>query len=335
MPIVRFINQTPVELIDHVLWSFGDGSDSTAINPPDHVYPPGYFNVSLTAWLTPPSHGTKVIQITSPGSLFPNFSYVQNSATQVSFTNSTANSILWDWNFGDGGPHGNVANPVHVYSSSADYTVTLSVNGGYASTSQVISLRPVASFSYTPIDSTTVSFLDTSIKFPSTWSWNFGDGSSSSVQNPTHVYSTSGVYPVTLTVNGDSTKTRSVNTVGYPIITFTRPDGSPSTVDVISPALTMARGNTKGIFNAVTETSYTHSFSPEDTEWSELSETELDPIGLTYYSWEEAVNYYPPDMLGKIMYMHIISENTYYEMKFTSWTSGGGGGFSYTRQRIS
>lgn len=343
MPIVRFINRTPVGLIDHVLWSFGDGSDSTAINPPDHIYPPGYFNVSLTAWYAPPlQQETKTEQITSPGYLYPDFSYVQNGAAQVNFTNLTVNTVLWDWDFGDGSPHGTVANPEHTYSSAADYTVTLSVNGGYALTSKVLLLRPEANFSYTVVDTTTVNFIDTSIKFPSSWSWNFGDGSSSSVQNPSHIYQAPGIYPVTLTVNGDSTRTRSVNTSpSYPLVSFTRPEYSPGTIDIVSPALHMARGNTRGIFNAVTETSYERVYSPADTLWSNPSDTALDPLGLSYFPWEEAVYYYPGlYMVGKYMYMHILSEDSYYEVIFTSWTQGagsgvsGGGGFSYTRQRL-
>lgn len=337
MPTVRFINQTPVELIDHVLWSFGEDSTSTEINPPDHYYPPGYFDVSLTAWLTTSQQETKEKQITVPGYLYVDFSYVMDldSTVQVSFTDLSDSAVIqWDWNFGDGS-HSNVKNPVHIYNTLNNYTVTLNVNGGFASASQTIYMLPEADFNYTVVDSTTVNFIDTSIRSPSTWHWDFGDSSSSTVQNPSHVYQIPGVYPVTLTLNGDSTKTKTVDTslIG---VTFTRPDWSPEIVDIISSSVHMARGNTQGIYNAVTESSYGHYYSPANTEWSNLFvEAQPDPTTLSYNNWESAVEAYPPSMVGLIIYMHIISENRYFEMHFTSWTSGSGGGFSYTRYEIS
>jgi PKD repeat protein len=67
------------------------------------------------------------------------------------------------------------------------------------------------------------SFLDGSSGGPTSWEWDFGDGSTSSDQLPTHSYSAPGVYEVTLTVgNGTSTSTYSrvipvgnVGTVGF------------------------------------------------------------------------------------------------------------------------
>jgi PKD repeat protein len=53
---------------------------------------------------------------------------------------------------------------------------------------------------------TVVNFTDLSAKATS-WSWDFGDGTSSTLQNPTHAYNAAGVYTVKLTVNGSSTKT--------------------------------------------------------------------------------------------------------------------------------
>lgn len=70
----------------------------------------------------------------------------------------------------------------------------------------------VASFTYqptTPTTATPVNFTDTSEPSPTAWTWDFGDPASgaannSTVQNPTHIYSTSGQYTVTLTVTGGS-----------------------------------------------------------------------------------------------------------------------------------
>ncbi len=47
----------------------------------------------------------------------------------------------------------------------------------------------------------TIQFHDASTGSPTSWYWNFGDGTNSSVQNPTHQYNNSGTYTVNLTVS--------------------------------------------------------------------------------------------------------------------------------------
>lgn len=59
---------------------------------------------------------------------------------------------------------------------------------------------PIASFSFEDQGEGTVAFLDQSGNEPVSWQWTFGDGASSSEQNPTHTYAISGNYQVCLTV---------------------------------------------------------------------------------------------------------------------------------------
>jgi PKD repeat protein len=65
---------------------------------------------------------------------------------------------------------------------------------------------PIAAFEATPLSGSrpfTVQFFDRSRGAPTTYSWNFGDGSpSSSLRNPSHVYTELGTFDVTLTVSG-------------------------------------------------------------------------------------------------------------------------------------
>ncbi len=62
---------------------------------------------------------------------------------------------------------------------------------------------PVAAFTGTPVSGNyplDVSFTDQSTYSPTTWSWTFGDGGTSTVQNPSHTYTAAGTYTVSLTV---------------------------------------------------------------------------------------------------------------------------------------
>ncbi len=73
---------------------------------------------------------------------------------------------------------------------------------------------PVADFTATPVSGVAplaVSFSDTSTEYPTAWLWTFGDGATSTAQNPSHTYSTAGIYDVSLRVTnaaGSNTKLR-------------------------------------------------------------------------------------------------------------------------------
>jgi uncharacterized protein (TIGR02145 family) len=130
----------------------------------------------------------------------------------VNFTDqSTNNPTSWLWNFGDGNSS-TMQNPEHTYQNEGDYTVELSVmnlfGGGYAVKENYISVTsggnlPVADFTATPTSGTaplTVNFTDQSTNNPISWLWNFGDGNSSTMQNPVHTYQNEGDYTVELSV---------------------------------------------------------------------------------------------------------------------------------------
>ena len=62
---------------------------------------------------------------------------------------------------------------------------------------------PIADFTWTQVtDTLEVQFTDTSMNEIDSWTWDFGDGNSSTAQNASHTYATSGSYIVTLTVSG-------------------------------------------------------------------------------------------------------------------------------------
>ena len=74
------------------------------------------------------------------------------------------------------------------------YQAVLAVGGGGSA--------PVAAFTGTPTSGTvplTVQFTDQSTNSPTSWAWTFGDGGTSTAQNPSHQYTATGTYTVSLT----------------------------------------------------------------------------------------------------------------------------------------
>jgi PKD repeat protein len=75
---------------------------------------------------------------------------------------------------------------------------------------------PKASFTFTPaapVTGQTVTFTDTSTGSPTAWLWNFGDGATSTLRNPTHVYATAGRFTVTLRASNASGSNKTSRTV--------------------------------------------------------------------------------------------------------------------------
>jgi chitodextrinase len=97
-----------------------------------------------------------------------------------------------------------------TYSYRVDSTDAAGNVSGYSNVATATTLAstasaPVAAFNGTPTSGAgplPVNFTSTSTGTIGTYSWNFGDGSTSSAQNPSHTYAANGRYTVTLTVSG-------------------------------------------------------------------------------------------------------------------------------------
>ena len=195
-------------------WNFGDGTTSSAQNPPVHTYSvAGTYTVTLTASGTCESktrtYPVRVCNaITADFTATPNKGYAPLAVTFADTSTGTVTS--WLWNFGDGTTSSAQNPPVHTYSAAGTYTVTLTATGPCGSNTRPYSVtvcNPItANFTATPNKGyvpLAVTFADTSTGSPTSWLWNFGDGTTSSAQNPpVHTYSAAGTYTVTLTATG-------------------------------------------------------------------------------------------------------------------------------------
>jgi chitodextrinase len=128
-----------------------------------------------------------------------------NFTTQVGSLASGGNFVSTD---SSGAAHDSLTLSGADLNSQAADTFTASVTGGTGSSSTqsvtINILRPaLASFTFVLVSPTgrSVNFTDTSQHHPTSWLWNFGDGQTSTQENPAHTYGAAGSYTVTLTVS--------------------------------------------------------------------------------------------------------------------------------------
>ena len=91
----------------------------------------------------------------------------------------------------------------------------------------------------------------------------------------------------------------------------------------------ITRANDGGqIFNIVKESAANKNSSPAGTTWSIGSIDEINSLSFT--NFRAAVGK-PKDVVGKNLVMHLVDDNIYLSVKFTSWSDGQKGGFAYSR----
>lgn len=204
------IDQLTVSLTDNSsdnveqwLWDFGDGTTSTMQNPVHTYASPGTYTICLT--VTNSCTSSQICLDVTVTCVNPTASFiVQTNLSTVAFTDFSGPDITqWFWNFGDG-TTSTEQNPVHTYTESGIYTVCLVVTNDcgsaqYCEAVQIDCPGPVADFTLQS-NTYTVTFTDNSQNNPVAWAWDFGDGTNSSLQNPTHIYAQTGNYTVCLTV---------------------------------------------------------------------------------------------------------------------------------------
>jgi len=250
-------------------WDFGDGSgaDKTSVNvvsPITHVYlHPGKYTVKLsvydigfpvTTWVSDTKSDYITVTNQPPVVSISGSPLTINARDRVGFSSVVSGDGItsYVWNFGDGkstpppGAEDQILRTTsNLYEANGTYTAHLLVtNDGGTTTSNGVTITvhpkaPVADFEATSARTGAkpfaVTFEDKTIYIGTidSFFWTFGDGGTSTEQNPMHVYVANGTYTVGLTVttiSGPSTETKT----GY-IVVLNSPVVCPTPVPTVEP----------------------------------------------------------------------------------------------------
>ncbi len=220
-------------------WNFGDSTIATIENPSHSYTKPGTYQVSLTVTSNQGSKGnvTKTIIINNK----PVIDFISNSISgcspfPVSFSDQsiTDDGSEYLWDFGDF-KLSTEKDPTHTFIANRSFTIKeiVTTKGGckdsLSKTSYITVLNvPVTDFSNsTACSNAIINFADKSTVLASkitSWFWDFGDGSTSNLQNPTHVYTKTGNYKLTLTstssIGCSNTLNKDLTINAKPIVQF-------------------------------------------------------------------------------------------------------------------
>lgn len=198
-------------------WDFGNGQTSTLQNPEVQFNTIGSYPVKLivaNTWLTDTLIIENYITIVNP--LIADFTASKTAAYTgdiIQFTDlSQGNPETWFWEFGNG-ESSNLQSPVFTFLTPGVYTIKLVVSTSWLTDTLIkenyitVTEKLVANFE---ADTTfawlghTTQFTDLSIGNPTSWWWNFGDQTTSQLQDPVHQYTHEGTFTVMLTAVNQS-----------------------------------------------------------------------------------------------------------------------------------
>ncbi|MCG7844769.1 MAG: PKD domain-containing protein, partial [Methanomassiliicoccales archaeon] len=157
--------------------------------------------------------------------------------------------LTYNWNFGNGHSGSGGLDPYYTYAfpDNGTFTVTLTVtdqsglNDTYWALITIVDLGPTAALSYSGtmlMEGQPVQFNDLSTSDPdliTSWHWAFGDGHTSSEQNPQNTYAGNGIYVVELTVTDED------GSVDSATINVTVNDSAPTSIFQIDTASPMEK----------------------------------------------------------------------------------------------
>lgn len=208
---VHFTNtSTGLNTAGYYLWTFNDGTSSTQMNPVHQFPGSSHYMVCLTVWDSAGCQSTfcDTIYAIVPGACQAFFTVSGQANNTVMFDNQSTpwfTGMLWD--FGDGTTSNSAAS--HTYSSPGNYTVCLYIgtdpasacSDHYCTTVTVTGNTVNCDAQFTSIDTAGgILFVPDVLNAPVSYTWTFGDGSTSSDPVPFHTYNANGYYNVCLTI---------------------------------------------------------------------------------------------------------------------------------------
>ena len=222
-----------------VNWDFGDGTTASTISPTKIFNTANLWPVKMVA-----NFGACTDSVTKFIKVFnkPNIVFTVNDSANctapftVQFTNTSGGGARYLWDFGDGNTS-TLRSPAHTYNSFGSYTVMLKATSIYGCSDSLVKTgyinikKPVINFANLPDSGCaplTKNFSATvnNVMAVNTYLWNFGDGNTSTLPNPTHTFTTAGIYAIKLVITStegctDSTTLPKGILVGTkPIINF-------------------------------------------------------------------------------------------------------------------
>ena len=201
-------------------WTFEPGITSTDTDPTHTFTTPGIYPVQLVVFATNGCADTLTQNVETFFLPAPEFVIPEpcvDGGTYFIDSSSVGNAdiVSWEWNFGDGTGVDTSANPVHQFSGSGDYSITLTLTSDKGCTNDTVVVvnilpGPDAAFIVDPPSANLfvdLNFTDQSVPDGSplsTWLWLFADGDSANTQNAVHQYDFEGEYDVLLIVTDEA-----------------------------------------------------------------------------------------------------------------------------------
>ncbi len=263
--------------VNNWAWNFGNSLTSTLQNP-SPIYPiAGSYTVTLTSQNTTIGcSGTQtqnIVVLPLPLPSFTGTPLIGCDPLQVDFTNTSAGTGTFNWDFGNGATFTGQNPPTQTYLSTGTYNVSLSQTDANGCVNSIVNANYIVVSPLIPnfesdvfdgCEILEVQFSDLSIS-PNTvdnpitsWEWDFGNGNTFLGQNPPLQMYSEGVYSVTLTISTDAGCTETITLIDYikvgipPVVSFT-----------YTPIIDCAKSE----FEFTSTTVIPPGYGPDDVTW--------------------------------------------------------------------